>query len=128
MSPMTIAQALAQIDALSPNAFTAADKLRWLSEAEGLVVSEILRTHEGADALTFAGYDETTDLQTPLLVPPPYDGLYRFYVEAQMDYVNGETARCNNARGEWNNAFAVYQAFYNRNYRPLSAQQTLRIC
>lgn len=112
MSPMTIAQALAQIDALSPNAFTAADKLRWLSEAEGLVVSEILRTHEGAHELTFTGYDETTDLQTPLLVPPPYDGLYRFYVEAQMDYVNGETARCNNARGEWNNAFAVYQAFY----------------
>jgi len=125
---MTIAQALAQIDALAPNTFSAAEKLRWLSEAEGHVAEEILKAQQGAESVSFFGYDETTDTATALLAPPPYDSLYRFYVEAQMDYANGEVTRCNNARGEWNNAFAAYQAYCTRTRRPLAAQSALRFC
>ena len=128
MSPMTLAQALAQIDTLLPNTFSAAEKTRWLSEAEGHVADEILRTHEGAGQIAFSGYDETTDTAVPLLVPPPYDSLYRFYVEAQIHFANGEATRCNNARSEWNNAFSVYQAYYTRTHRPLTPCGALRVC
>jgi len=123
---MTIAQALEQIDALCPNAFTAAEKIRWLSEAEGHVAEEIVRAQGGTAA--FSGYGDTTDTAAVLLAPPPYDSLYRFYAEAQMHYVNGEIQRCNNARSEWNNAFSAYQAFYTRTHRPAVTQPALRLC
>lgn len=125
---MTIAQALAQIDTLVPNTFSASEKLRWLSEAEGHVVEEILKAQQGAESVSFSGYTGTTDTAAVLLVPPPYDSLYRFYVEAQMDYANGEVTRCNNARSEWNNAFAAYQAYCTRTRRPLKTQSALHLC
>ena len=52
---MTIAQALAQIDTLVPNTFSASEKLRWLSEAEGHVVEEILKAQQGAESVSFSG-------------------------------------------------------------------------
>lgn len=128
MSPMTLAEALAQIDALCPNAFTPAEKTRWLSEADGLVYEEILKTHEGAEQVTFTGYDAAADTAVRLLVPPPYDGLYHLYAEAQMHGVNGEITRCNNAREGWNNAFMTYEAFYNRTHRPLAPNGVLKLC
>lgn len=40
---------------------------------------------------------EDTGEDTVLLVQPPYDELYRHYVEAQIHYANGEMERYNNA-------------------------------
>lgn len=43
---MTVAQALAEIDALKPNAYTDAQKRRWLSELEGIAAGEIFGNGE----------------------------------------------------------------------------------
>ena len=42
---MTIAEALAQADALRPNEFEAAVKLRWLSTLDGQIHAELLQAH-----------------------------------------------------------------------------------
>ena len=55
---------------------------------------------------------EDTGEDTVLLVQPPYDELYRHYVEAQIHYANGEMERYNNACAAWNNALLTYRARY----------------
>lgn len=43
---MTIAEALAAIDALRPNMFTQAEKLGWLSACDGMIWEEILKRRQ----------------------------------------------------------------------------------
>lgn len=66
----------------------------------------------------FTGYDDNTDLQTELLVPAPYDEVYLRWMEAQIDYHNGEYDRYNNAMDMYNTAFTGYQNYYNRTHMP----------
>ena len=62
-----------------------------------------------------------------LRVPPPYDELYRFYLEAQIHYANGEMARYNNAAAQWNNAFLTYKDYRCRRERPRRGAAALRL-
>lgn len=68
----------------------------------------------------FTGYNEDTDLQTELLVPAPYDEVYLRWMEAQIDYHNGEYDKYNNAIIMFNTAFEAYAAYYNQHHMPVS--------
>lgn len=125
MSHLTAQQVLSQVDSLLPNAYETDCKRRWLWQAEGFVVREILRTHEGGEAVQMP---EMLRDQDEMLVPPPYDELYRHYVEAQIHYANGEMARYNNASAAWNNAFLTYRDFYARSHAPLGDVPALKLC
>ena len=46
---MTITKALDALDRAKPNVFTQAEKLGWLSEVEGTITEEIVRTHKGGE-------------------------------------------------------------------------------
>ena len=120
---MTIIEAINRIDDAKPNQYTQSDKVRWLSALDGIVHDEILAvhetdSHEGEDAGAFAGYDDSTDLSTALLVPPPYDEVYVRWLEAQIDYTNGEYARYNNSIAMYNAAYSTFARFYNRTHMP----------
>lgn len=118
MANRTAGQVLSQVDALLPNQYTLEEKRRWLQQAEGFVCEEILHETLG----------ETFSDETELRVPPPYDELYRFYLEAQIHYANGETVRCNNASTAWNNAFLTYRDAYYRAQVPPRRVPALRLC
>jgi len=62
-----------------------------------------------------------------LTAPVPYDEMYRHYVEAQIHYANGETARYNSAGSLWNNAFLTYRDYCARTETP-PACPVLRLC
>lgn len=53
--------------------------------------------------------------------------MYRHYVEAQIHYANGETARYNSAGSLWNNAFLTYRDYCARTETP-PACPVLRLC
>ena len=93
---MTLIEAIDLINALKPNTYTHTDKVKWLSNLDGIIKNEIIDTHEGAEKVTFDGYNEDTDLATELLVPAPYESIYRYWLEANIDYANGEYGRYNN--------------------------------
>ena len=78
----------------------------------------VLDTHEG-DEVEFTGYDDSTDLQTELLIPAPYDKVYLLWMEAQIDYYNGEMVRFNNSITMFNHMYEAYERFYNREHMPL---------
>ena len=115
---MTIIEAIDSINSLKPNSFTQEDKIKWLSTLDGIIKKEIIDTHEGAEGVEFNGYDENTPLDTVLLVPPPYDDIYLKWLEAKIDYINGDTARYNNSMIMYNTAYSAFQRYYNRTHMP----------
>ena len=119
MANITPAQVLEQGDALTPNQYARAEKLRWLAQAEGFVLREIRHETGGLPALA----DDT-----PLTVEPPYDVLYRHYVEAQIHYCNVETARYNSAAANWNNGLLTYRDYVCRTASPVQGVRALKLC
>ena len=117
---MTIMDAIYRLDELKPNRYSQSEKIKWLSSLDGLIKSEIIDTHEGGENVVFSVYDENTDLSTVLLVPAPYDDIYLRWLEAQIDYANGEYGKYNNSITAYNDAYAIYQKYYNRTHMPIS--------
>ena len=115
---MTIMDAIYRIDELKPNSYSQSEKIKWLSTLDGLVKSEIIDTHEGGENIVFTPYNENTDLSTVLLIPAPYDDIYLRWLEAQIDYANGEYKKYNNTLVAYNDAYSLFQRYYNRTYMP----------
>lgn len=117
---MKIIEAITRLDALKFNTYGQSDKVDWLSRLDSMVKNQVIDTHEGVEAVTFTGYDDSTSLDTELLVPAPYDEVYLRWLEAQIDYHNGEYDKYNNAIIMFNTAFEAYQSYYNRMHKPVS--------
>lgn len=115
---MTIIEAINQIDSLKHNTYTQADKVKWLSRLDSMVKRLIIETHEGGEYVDFYGYDDTTDLDTDLLIPEPFDDAYLRWMEAQIDYTNGEYDKYNNSVEMFNSVWKDYQNYYNRTHMP----------
>mgnify|MGYP003291867496 CR=1 FL=1 len=121
---MNIIEAITHIDALKPNGYSQDEKIRWLSNLDGIVKSEIIDTHEGGDEVAFTGYNETTPPTQELLVPHPYDDVYIKWLEAQINYSNGEYGKYNNSITMYNTVFTAYAKYYNRTHKPISKKFT----
>ena len=117
---MTIIEAINQNDALKSNAYSQEDKVAWLSRLDWIIKKQIIDTHEGADSVSVTGYDDSTEPHTVLLVPAPYDEIYLRWLEAQINYANGEIDKYNSAITMFNTAFEAYENHYHRNHMPLS--------
>lgn len=115
---MTIIELITDVDALKPNSYTQDYKVQWLSQIDGKVKHNIIDTHEGGEDVVFGGYDDTTPLDTKLLVPKPYDDLYRYWLEAQIDYASGEYKKYNNSMSMFNAAYSAFENYYNRMHMP----------
>ena len=116
---MKIIEAINRIDSLKHNTYTQNDKVAWLSRLDSMVKRLIIDTHEGGENITFTGYDDRTDPETELLVPAPFDEMYLRWLEAQIDYHNGEYDKYNNAVLMYQTAYDGYANYYNRNHMPI---------
>ena len=116
---MTIREALETVDRLKPNQYGSADKLRWLSELDGIVYRDIICTHEHEkEPEPFTGYGEDVDLETQLLIPWPYDEIYRWYLGMKICDANGETTKYANEAAKYNSYNQGYFNAYNQAYMP----------
>lgn len=113
---MTIIEAINKIDSLKPNSYTQEDKIKWLSILDGIIKKEIIDTHEGSEGVIFEGYEPDTEVTTELLVPSPYDDVYVKWLEAQIDYANGDTNKYNNSMAMYNTAYSSFERYYNRTH------------
>lgn len=121
---MTIQGAINHINAVKPNAYSQDEKIRWLSTLDGVIKAEIIDRHEGAEGVEFQAYDETTPLSQALLVPHPYDDVYIKWLEAQIDYANGEYGKYNNAITMYNAAYLAFSKHYHGTHTPISKHFT----
>lgn len=117
---MKIIEAINRLDALKANTYTQTEKIEWLSRLDSMVKKHIIDTHESSEEVAFGGYTEETPTDTVLLIPAPYDEVYLRWMEAQIDYYNGEYDKYNNAILMFNTAFEAYAAYYNQHHMPVS--------
>lgn len=115
---MTISQAVSHFDTLTPNQIGLPVKVAWLSRLDGQICKEVLSTHEGTAPADFAGYTAATDVDTVLLVPHPYDEIYRWYLEMMVWDTMSEMAKYNNAAQKYNTALVSYMDHINRTCTP----------
>lgn len=116
---MKIIEAINRIDAVKPNNYTQEEKIEWLSRLDWAIKREIVDTHEGADAVIFDGYNDSTPLDTELIAPAPYDEVYLKWLEAQIDYANGEIGKYNNSNHVYEAVYTAFESWYNRNHVPI---------
>ena len=115
---MKIMEVLYRIDSVKPNSYSQSEKIKWLSSLDGIVKKEIIDTHEDREDVSFEGYTENSDLSIVLLVPAPYDDIYLRWLEAQIDYANGEYGKYNNSIALFNTAYTAFANHYNRTHMP----------
>ena len=115
---MKVREAIDRIDSLKHNTYTNCEKVDWLNRLDGMIKREIIDTHEGGEDVSFSGYNDDTPIDTELLIPHPYDEVYRFWLEAQIDYANGEYPKYNNSMAMFNTAYSAYERYYNRTHMP----------
>lgn len=123
---MTINEAIERVDNLKYNTYTNADKIAWLSKLDNMLKRHIIDTHEGAENIVFDGYSEDTDPATVLIAEAPYDEMYLRWLEAQIDYTNGEYDKYNASILLFNTEYDAYNAFYTRTHMPRSVLRRFR--
>lgn len=116
---MKIREAIETVDRLMPNQYENPDKIRWLSELDGIVYRDIICTHEHeTEPAAFTGYDESVDYETELLIPWPYDEIYRWYLSMKICDANGETTKYSNEAAKYNSYWQGDFNAYNQAHMP----------
>lgn len=114
---MTIREAIGRVDGLKYNTYTDAEKAAWLSELDGRVKALILDTCQGPE-VDFPGYDQDTDPDRVLLAAAPFEELYLRWLEARVDYANGEYDKYNNSMAMFQAVWEAYRNHYIRTHMP----------
>lgn len=115
---MTIMDAINRIDTLKPNRYDQSEKIKWLSTLDERIMVNIIATHEGAEIENFNGYTDETSLNTELIVHAPHDEIYLHWLEAHIDYWNGEYPKYNNSIDMFNTEYEAFENHYNRTHMP----------
>ena len=116
---MTLLEALNRIDEVKPSGVSQSLKIKWISTLDGVIKTELIDRHENAEEITFEGYtEEDIGEDKALLVPPPYDDIYIRWLEAMIDYTNGEYKKYNNSLTAYNDSYQLYARYYNRTHKP----------
>lgn len=124
----TLYDVIAQVNKLKPNLYDEIDMVNWLSDIDLLIYKEVIETHEDPPVESFTGYDAQTDIHsTEVLVEPPYDELYRWYLETQIDLTNHEVDKYNRSVMLFKSALADFKAYYNRTHLPKSGTANWKV-
>ena len=117
---MTIQDALTAIGKNKPHSFENSALIGWLAELDGMVHKELILTHEHThEQESFTPYTGTTSTTTVLLVPPPYDQIYLYWLASKIDYFNLEYDKYSNDQTLFNNSYLTYSDYYTRTHMPL---------
>lgn len=141
---MTVAALIEQYNTERPNNIEDALKVTWLRKCEQMIFNEVTDSHDhdplGHDRLQLSVEGSTLyiqaagayedhmagfDLDTELIVPEPYDGVYMYYLDQRIALNQNDTRRYNAAATQYNNALLQYQQYYNRNYATLKREKKM---
>lgn len=117
---MTIKECIDLVDNVKPNQYSIEEKVRWLSFLDGVIINDVIKTHEGYrnEYEEFEGYSPD-EPGTKLIIGAPYDRVYEAYLKMKIDEENGETARYNCSAAMYNAYLMAYKNYYNRTHMPI---------
>lgn len=113
---MKIIEAIQQVDALKPNAYSSTHKIAWLSRLEAMVKKLVIDEYVGGENIHFEEFRRDTNVDTDLFMPAPFDAAYLYWLEAQIHYSNEDIDQYNGAMMLFNSVFNEYKAYYKRNH------------
>lgn len=108
---MTLSDIIEEFDKERKNELPIDIKLRWISQLDIKISSEILSDRQSEE---FHGYDCTTPLGTVAKAPEEYSEVYVCYLNMKLDYMNGEIGRFNNSAMLFNRMYKEMHDFINR--------------
>ena len=113
---MKLREILSTVDQLRPNAYTDAEKIAMINTIEGRVYTDIFQKAKGFEG-EFIPCEEGQE-ERELAVPVPFTDVYKYYLMAQIDFLNGDSARYNDTLVLFNNVWGEYAAYYRENNKP----------
>ena len=124
---MSLAELIAYVDKLRPNAYDKDVMTGWVNEIENKVYQEVVGRAMGAEEF-YGPYIYDRDAEKNLLVNDAHKDVYVTYLCAQMDYANMEIDRYNVDVTMHQAAWQDYAAEYRRNHRPKSYETPIPKC
>ncbi len=111
-----IREIIERVDASKPNEFDARTKLRWVAELDGVLALDVFLL--ASQELARVNYRYPEDLESEALVDFPFDSLYDAWLEARIDYSNGEYDRYANSMQMYNARYTDFNAWFAKVYNP----------
>lgn len=112
----TIKEIIQRVDDVKPNCFPESIKLRWISLLDGKVAEGVyLLDALEARSLT---YQYPEDLQHEPLIDFPYDDLYDLWLQAKIDFENGEYSKYQNTMEMFNSHYYDFVRWMAETYDP----------
>ena len=99
---MKVTDAIKRADALRPNPFSEQEKFQWLSELDGKIARDILKTED------FSPYTYPDGGERELLSEDAYTDIYLFYLCAMIDFFSRDYGEYNNSMLLFNSLFEEY--------------------
>ena len=112
----TIAQIIALVDETKPNAFSESVKVRWIAELDGKIAVDVFLMHHSETAALCYTWPES--MNTEPLVPFPHDDIYALWLEAKIDYANGEYNKYQNTMESYNESYGNFVRWFTRTHHP----------
>lgn len=103
-----IKEIIARVDAIKFNDYSDDTKLRMVAVLDGKIAVDVLLMHPSETGQFNYTYPEGLEMET--LVHFPHDDLYEKWIEAQIDFKNGEYEKYQNSMEQFN---AAYENFVN---------------
>ena len=116
----TFAEIIERVDQNKPNAFEEMEKLRWLTELDGKIAIEVLMLNLIAVRKLPRG---DAALSCEPLVSYPYEDMYDRWLEAKIDYHNGEYSAYQNAMEAYNTAYNGFVNWFLNTYDPVQGYE-----
>ena len=124
---MKLAELIAYVDSIRPNAYDKDVMTGWVNEIERQVWEQVINRAE--DAVDYPGlYVYDANDETELLVDDSHKDVYVTYLLAQMDYANMELDRYNADSAMHQAAWDGYAAEYRRNHLPKTHEIPVHPC
>ena len=121
---MTLADLIAYVDQIRPNAFDKEQETGWINEIEHKVYDQVINKAVGNITNDPTPYFYDQNAETELLVEDAHKAVYVTYLLAQMDYANMELDRYNADAAMHQAAWQEYAAEYRRNHMPRNHELT----
>jgi len=121
---MTLADLIAYVDQIRPNAFDKEQETGWVNEIEHKVYDQVINKAVGNITNDPTPYFYDQNAETELLVEDAHKAVYVTYLLAQMDYANMELDRYNADAAMHQAAWQEYAAEYRRNHMPRNHELT----
>ena len=115
----TIRQVLDEVAEVQPNSCGNERLIRWLRQLDMELSEPVMRTHDGWERVKRPAYTIETPDEEELMVREPYDSIYIHWLQARIDWTNGEIGRFNNSNAAFEADRQAFCAWFNRTHMPL---------